>query len=64
MAASLDSLAAALGRARTLGLAPVDAADAAVLVRELACLGRQVDALRVGLLDEIEALVEPGLRDL
>ena len=53
-AEALDGLAAAVDALVAAGVTPDDAADARVLIAEVESIGRRVDAVQVGLVDEID----------
>lgn len=54
VAKALDSLTSAVGAVQTLGMAPVDARDAAMMVREVEAVARQVAAVQVALVGEVD----------
>lgn len=54
MAAAFDAASGGMGQLRSIGMAPVDGADARVVMRELEVLGRQVAALQVAVLGDVQ----------
>ena len=53
-AEALDGLVAAVDALVAAGVTPDDAADARTLIAEVESIGRRVDAVQVGLVDEID----------
>jgi len=53
-AKALDALSAALDQVQAVGLMPVDARDAVVMVRQVEAVARRVAAVQVGLVGEID----------